>query len=119
MATGGHRKSHRLLLLTWVARQRLRIQFREKGDVIINGAITHFFKLGVHRQRVLLQAHGVAQALAHLLNAVEADKDRQQQAELRPRAEMALQVSPHGHIELLIRPAQLHISIDCHRVVAL
>ena len=119
MAAGGHRPGHGLLLLARVLGQRGQVQIGQQGDVVINGGITHLLELGIHRERVFLEANGVAEALAHLLNPVEAHEDRQQQPELGALVEMALQITAHGHIEFLVGAAEFHIGIDGHRVVAL
>ena len=77
MAAGGHRQGHGFLLIAWVLRQAGELQIGQQGDVVINGGITHLLELGIHRERILLKAHGVAEALAHLLNPIKAHENRQ------------------------------------------
>ena len=119
VALARYLQGHRLLALARVLRQLRQIEIREQGEVLLHHRIRHLLQLGVHRERVVAQAHGVAQALAHLLHAVEAGQDRQQHAELGALAEVALQIAPHRHVELLIGAAQLEIGLDRNRVVAL
>ena len=119
MTAGGHRQSHRLLLLPRVLRQRRQIKVGQQREVVVDRRIANLLELGVHRKRILIEAHHIAEALAHLLNAIQPHQDRQQQAELGSLVEVALQVAAHGHIELLIGSPQLHIGVHSHRVVSL
>ena len=119
MTLTGHLQGHRLLTLPRVLRQGRQIQVRQQGEVLLNGRIGHLLELRVHRERILRQTDGVPEALAHLLNAIEARQDRQEHPELGALAEMTLQVAAHGHVELLVRPPQLQVGLNRHGVVAL
>ncbi len=119
MALAGDLQRHRLLALARIDGQGRPIEIGEQGEVLLHHRIGQLLELRIHRERVFLQSHRVAQALAHLLHPIGAGQDRQQHPELGPLAEMALQIAAHRHIELLIRAAQLHIRLDRHRVVPL
>ena len=119
MALAGDLQGHGPLPFPGVFGQGGQVEVGEQGEVLRHHPIGQLLELGIHRERILLEAHGVAQALAHLLDAIKARQDRQQHPELGPLAEVPLQVAAHGHIELLVGAAQLQVGLDRHRVVAL
>ncbi|CAI8421088.1 MAG: Uncharacterised protein [Cyanobium sp. ARS6] len=119
MAAGRHSQSHRLLLLPRILRQCLQIEIGQQRQVVVDRRIADLLQLGIHRKRILIQAHHVAEALAHLLNTIQPHQDRQQQTELGALVEVTLQVAAHGHVELLIGSPQLHIGVHRHGVVSL
>ncbi len=90
-------------------------QFEEKPHHVV-GDGHHLAEDFVRR---LVDADVVAQALGHLFHAVQSRQDGQRQGDLRLHALVALQVAPDQQIELLVRPADLHVGPHHHRVVAL
>ena len=54
-------RSHRLLLLARVLQQGRQIQVGQQRDVVIDRRIADLLQIGVHRQRILLQTHHVAE----------------------------------------------------------
>src|SRR3990170_4962342 len=71
------------------------------------------------RFRRLRDADVVAQALAHLVHAVQPHEQRRGHHHLRLLSVHPLQVAPHEEVELLVGSPQLHVRPKCHRVVSL
>ena len=76
-------------------------------------------QLPEHLLRRVGDADVVAQRLAHLPDAVDADQDRHRQDRLRRLAVGRLDVAAEQQVELLVGAAQLDVGLDRHRVVAL
>ena len=76
-------------------------------------------QLAVHLAGRLVDPDRVIKRLRHLLHAVQALENRRHQHDLRFLPVVALQLAPAQQVEFLIRPAQLHIALERHRVVAL
>ena len=67
----------------------------------------------------LVDADRIAQRLRHFLDAVETFEDRSGQHHLRLLPVRALQFASHQQIELLVGPAELHVSFERDGVVSL
>ena len=119
MALAGDLQGHGLLALAGVGWKGGQIQIGEQGQIGVDNGIEHLFKLRIHREGILREAHGVAQALAHLLDPIEPRQDGQQHPKLGALAEVALQIAAHGHVEFLIGAPQLQIRLDGMGVVTL
>src|SRR6267142_1561028 len=76
-------------------------------------------QLAVHVGRRLGDPHVVAEALRHLLHAVQAFEDRHGECDLRLLAMRALEITAHEQVERLVGAAQLHVGAERDRIVAL
>ncbi len=73
-------------------------------------------QLPKHVRRRLRNAHIIAEALRHLLHAIEPLEQRHHQRHLLRLPLLALQIAADEDVEKLIRPANFHIGLDLHGI---
>ena len=75
--------------------------------------------LAEHAVRGLGDTDVVVLRLAHLVHAVEADKQRHRQNALRFLAVLALELAADDEVKALVRAAELEVGVERDRVIAL
>ena len=75
--------------------------------------------LAVHLVGRVFHCDVIAEALAHLLDAVSAHQDWHHKALLRCLPHHLLELAAHQQVEFLVRAAELHVGFNDHRVVGL
>ena len=76
-------------------------------------------QLAEHLRRRLAHADVVAEALRHLLHAVEPFEQRHEEDDLLRLAFLALEIAADEDVEKLIRAADFHVGFHHHRIPAL
>ncbi len=100
-----------LRLLRMHPAYRAQLPVRQKLEVSVHQFITdrhHFAELVARR---LVDADVIAERFGHLLYAVQPFQKRRHDHDLRLLAVSFLNLPSHEKVELLIRPAQLYVSL--------